>query len=87
MSELNDLEYSPIHVRGRFLHDKELYMGPRSLLKDGDAASAGGLISKGQNANIGYLVVTPFELADRGYLLKQISIENRHFGRPSFPIS
>ncbi|GLV33933.1 Surfeit 1 [Carabus blaptoides fortunei] len=65
LSELKELEYHPIHVKGYFLHAKELYMGPRSLLLHGDASTAGGLMSKNQSKNSGYLVVTPFKLADR----------------------
>ncbi|KAI4471293.1 surfeit locus protein [Holotrichia oblita] len=63
--EIEELEYFPVHVRGQFLHDKEIYIGPRSLLVDGDASTKSSLISKGQNTNQGYLVVTPFQLADR----------------------
>nr|XP_022909975.1 surfeit locus protein 1 [Onthophagus taurus] len=65
LEELESLEYYPIHVKGQFLHDKEMYMGPRSLLIDGDAASKSSLLSKGQTSTQGYLVVTPFKLSDR----------------------
>jgi len=65
LDELKDLEYYPVYVKGHFLHDKELYMGPRSLLTHGDASTQGGLMSKNQSKNTGYLVVTPFKLADR----------------------
>lgn len=59
------MEYHPVIVKGYFLHDKEIYIGPRSLLKDGDGSGGGGLISRGQSTNSGYLVVTPFKLSDR----------------------
>lgn len=65
--EIAKLEYFPVHVKGRFVHDKEIYIGPRSLLVEGDASTQSSLISKGQNTNQGYLVVTPFELSDRKY--------------------
>lgn len=42
-----------------------MYMGPRSLLEQGDASTESSLISKGQKNNQGYLVITPFKLADR----------------------
>lgn len=65
LEEIFKLEYYPVHVHGHFLHDKEIYIGPRSLIKDGDAATTSSLISKGRSTAHGYLVVTPFKLADR----------------------
>lgn len=64
LSDLLLMEYRPIRVRGQFLHDKEIYMGPRSYIEDGDATSTSGLFSQG-NKGIGYLVITPFQLQDR----------------------
>ncbi|XP_017776077.1 PREDICTED: surfeit locus protein 1 [Nicrophorus vespilloides] len=64
MEEIERLEYYPVHVKGHFLHDKELYMGPRTLLAKGDASTTSGLMSKNQMSQ-GYLVITPFKLADR----------------------
>lgn len=58
------MEYCPVKVRGTFMHDKELYMGPRSLLKKGEATTSGGLISQ-NDGGIGYHVITPFKLEDR----------------------
>lgn len=55
------MEYRSIRVRGRFLHDKELYLGPRQLANSGGGP---GLIS-GTHSKIGYHVVTPFQLEDR----------------------
>lgn len=65
LDEIEKLEYFPVHIRGQFQHDKEIYIGPRSLLVEGDAATQSALISKGQTTNQGYLVVTPFQLSDR----------------------
>ncbi|GJQ71135.1 Surf1 [Trypoxylus dichotomus] len=65
LDEIQKLEYFPVHVKGQFQHDKEIYIGPRSLLIEGDASTKSSLISKGQTTNQGYLVVTPFQLADR----------------------
>lgn len=65
--EIEKLEYFPVHVRGKFLHDKEIYIGPRSLLVEGDASTKSSLISKGQSTSQGYLVITPLQLSDRKY--------------------
>lgn len=56
------MEFQPVYARGRFLHEKELYMGPRSLLVRGDSMDEGGLISQYGSTNQGYLVITPFQL-------------------------
>lgn len=59
------MEYRPVHVRGEFLHDKELYLGPRTLITKGDASTKSQLMSSTSKKNQGYLVITPFKLADR----------------------
>ncbi|RZC37250.1 surfeit locus protein 1, partial [Asbolus verrucosus] len=65
LNELEKMEYRPVHVRGEFLHDQELYMGPRTLIIRGDAATKSQLMSSNAKQNQGYLVITPFKLADR----------------------
>lgn len=50
-------------MRGRFLHDKEMYMGPRTFLSGGDASTKSSLMTG--KSNTGYLVITPFKLEDR----------------------
>lgn len=65
---MNQLEYYPVHVHGTFLHDEEIYIGPRSLIVNGEAATTSSLISKGLNKSQGYLVITPFKLADQKYI-------------------
>ncbi|XP_067012489.2 surfeit locus protein 1 [Anabrus simplex] len=65
LSELEKLEYYPIRVRGHFDHSQELYLGPRSLLLEGEAATQSSLISRSAGGQHGYYVVTPFHLADR----------------------
>lgn len=65
LEELSQLEYCPVHVQGQFDHSRELYIGPRTLLVDGEAASQAGLTSQKAGVQSGYLVVTPFHLADR----------------------
>jgi len=54
-----------VHVQGQFDHSRELYIGPRTLLVDGEAASQAGLTSQKAGVQSGYLVVTPFQLDDR----------------------
>ncbi|XP_055609079.1 SURF1-like protein [Uranotaenia lowii] len=64
LSELEDMEYEKVTVRGTFLHDQEMYLGPRALIHDGDSRTTGGLFSQ-QETSIGYLIITPFQLEGR----------------------
>nr|XP_023014926.1 surfeit locus protein 1 [Leptinotarsa decemlineata] len=64
LDDIEKLEYKPVHVRGHFLHEKEMYIGPRSLLVNGDAASNSSLLT-GSNKSHGFTVITPFKLEDR----------------------
>lgn len=64
LSDLNDMEYRQVKVRGRFLHDKELYMGPRSFIDEASSMAKGSVFST-QNPGSGFLVITPFKLDDR----------------------
>lgn len=57
------MEYKPVRVRGTFLHDKEIYMGPRTFLSSGDAATKSSLMTEKNTS--GYLVITPFKLENR----------------------
>ncbi|KAJ8916898.1 hypothetical protein NQ315_013367 [Exocentrus adspersus] len=65
LEEVYKLEYKTVHVKGYFLHDKELYIGPRSLLLKGDASTQSALIMGKGNTSHGYQVITPFKLVDR----------------------
>lgn len=58
------MEYQAVKIRGTFLHDRELVMGPRSLIQKNSDDHKGGLITR-QDSSIGYLVVTPFKLEGR----------------------
>ncbi|XP_044270323.1 surfeit locus protein 1 [Tribolium madens] len=69
LKELENMEYRPVHVRGEFLHDKELYLGPRTLILKGDAATKSQLMSSTTKQNQGYLVITPFKLVDRNEII------------------
>lgn len=50
-------------VTGQFLHERELYLGPRGLVKPEGDQTGGGLMS--QKNTSGYIVITPFKLVDR----------------------
>lgn len=60
------MEYRRVIVQGEFLHERELLMGPRSMITDGDITSdqGGGLMTQKQET-IGFHVVTPFKLEGR----------------------
>ncbi|EAT36694.1 AAEL011244-PA [Aedes aegypti] len=64
LSELEKMEYQKVIVRGEFLHDQELHLGPRALIQKGDSNTTGGLFSQ-KESSIGYLVITPFKLEGR----------------------
>nr|XP_017010633.2 LOW QUALITY PROTEIN: SURF1-like protein [Drosophila takahashii] len=64
LSDLSQMEYRLVKIRGRFLHEKEMRMGPRSLIRPDGVETQGGLFSQRDSGN-GYLIVTPFQLADR----------------------
>jgi len=82
--ELLSLEFGRVHVRGKFEHDKVVYIGPRSLLKDGSASGGGSLF--GNSDGIGFHVITPFQLensdkkilVNRGWVPRnKISVSSR----------
>jgi surfeit locus 1 family protein len=58
LEEINELEYSPVIVRGTFDHSKEVLLGPRSLISNEETSA----LMPGKS---GVLIVTPFKLADR----------------------
>lgn len=64
LDHLEAMEYQTVRVKGEFIHDREIYLGPRGLIKPDGVESGGGLISA-QNTSSGYLVITPFKLRDR----------------------
>lgn len=63
-SELEKMEYMPVRVRGKFIHEKEFLIGPRALIEvDSPLPRTGSLVSDPKK-NQGWLVITPFMLAD-----------------------
>ncbi|KAH8232708.1 hypothetical protein KR038_000458 [Drosophila bunnanda] len=90
LSDLDHMEYRLVKIRGRFLHDKEMRMGPRSLIRPDGVETQGGLFSQRDSGN-GYLIITPFQLADRDDIVlinrgwvsrKQVEPESRPLGQP-----
>lgn len=86
---MNDMEYQIVWCRGQFLHDRELLMGPRSLIKPDYKEAGGGGVFTQQNSS-GYLVITPFKLegrddiilVNRGWVPRQyLKVENRVQGQ------
>uniref|UniRef100_A0A6V7HL48 SURF1-like protein n=1 Tax=Bracon brevicornis TaxID=1563983 RepID=A0A6V7HL48_9HYME len=65
LQELEKMEYMPVKIRGEFLYDKEIKIGPKSLIQDGAAVGekTGGLMSS--STSTGYWIITPFKVSDR----------------------
>lgn len=61
------MEFRPIRVRGKFLHDKELVMGPRTFIDGKQEQQKSNLITQ-QGSSSGYLIITPFKLEGREYV-------------------
>jgi surfeit locus 1 family protein len=89
LEELEKMEYQTVTIRGQFLHDKEIIMGPRSLIKPDDVTAQGGGVFTQQNSS-GYLIITPFKLegrddvilVNRGWVSrKNLKPENRQQGQ------
>ncbi|XP_026331423.1 surfeit locus protein 1 isoform X2 [Hyposmocoma kahamanoa] len=64
IEELNDMEYMPVKVRGKFIHDKEFLIGPRALIENGSTSARFGSLVSDPKTNQGWLVVTPFKLTN-----------------------
>jgi len=62
LSELEDMEYRKVIVRGRFDHSKELYVMPRMLLSDQDSSPSRGRFDRPQPKS-GSNVITAFEVS------------------------
>lgn len=58
------MEYMPIKVCGKFLHNKEFLIGPRALIENGSPSARFGSLVSDPKTNQGWLVVTPFKLND-----------------------
>ncbi|CAG4942032.1 unnamed protein product [Colias eurytheme] len=67
--ELKKMEYRPVKVRGEFLHDKEILIGPRALIENESHMQRTGSLVSDPKKNQGWLVVTPFKLAETGEVI------------------
>ncbi|XP_051157672.1 extracellular sulfatase SULF-1 homolog isoform X1 [Leptopilina boulardi] len=65
LSDLKNMEYVPIKVKGTYLHNKELIIGPRSLNTDNMNLSQRQKSVMPNSALRGYHVITPFKLENR----------------------
>lgn len=66
LEHLNTMEYQSVVLRGHFIHDREIYVGPRSLITPkGDMHDGGGGVFSKQSSTTGFLVITPFKLENR----------------------
>lgn len=63
LTELKTKEYQAVRLRGEFLHDQEMYIGPRSFIEQEANNMRRGAF--GNTPKSGYLVVTPFKLEGR----------------------
>lgn len=66
LRKLEDMEYQVVRLRGRFEHDKELHLGPRTLIQPKEGTSRHGLLAGAPKS--GYLIITPFKLEGREYV-------------------
>lgn len=65
-------EYRSVTVKGEFIHEKELYLGPRAFIRPDGVESQSGLFSQ-QDGGSGFLVITPFKLNNT----KEVILVNR----------
>ncbi|CAG4929395.1 unnamed protein product [Parnassius apollo] len=66
---LEKMEYMPVKVRGQFLHDKEILIGPRALIEHNTALPRTGTLISDPKKNQGWLVITPFKLSETGDII------------------
>ncbi|XP_014290515.1 surfeit locus protein 1 [Halyomorpha halys] len=64
LSEIAEMEFRRVTITGEFDHSGEMYLGPRSLLVDGESTYSGKLVSSAGNGSSGYYVITPFIRSD-----------------------
>lgn len=60
------MEYRPIRVKGKFLHNKEFLIGPRALIENDVVLARTGSLLSDPKKNQGWLVITPFRLSESG---------------------
>ena len=62
LEDLESFQYRRVQVRGKFNHEQEMVIGPRSNLV---ADESHGLIAMDATAKIGVNIITPLKLSDR----------------------
>ncbi|KAL4703429.1 hypothetical protein ACJJTC_008148 [Scirpophaga incertulas] len=67
--DLLTMEYMPVKVKGVFLHDKEIVIGPRALIENDSPLGRVGSLTSDPKKNQGWLVITPFRLSDSGKII------------------
>ncbi|XP_046976928.1 surfeit locus protein 1 [Vanessa cardui] len=67
--ELEKMEYRPVKVKGEFLHDKEILIGPRALIENDVIMQRAGSLISDPKKNQGWLLITPFKLSDSGEVI------------------
>lgn len=66
LEDLNKMEYRNITVRGHFVYDKEVLMGPRTLNSpNNEKSGGGGGVFSSKSSTSGFHVITPFKLEGR----------------------
>lgn len=60
LNDLKDMQFVPVHVRGTFDYDREIFLGPKI-----DTEEARGHSVQPSHPVPGVHVITPFKLADR----------------------
>lgn len=60
------MEYMPVKVKGQFLHDKEILIGPRALIEQDSPFPRTGSLVSDPKRNQGWLVITPFKITETG---------------------
>ncbi|XP_046818121.1 surfeit locus protein 1 isoform X1 [Vespa crabro] len=63
INQLDSLEYYTVKAKGKFLHEKEFLVGPRSVIHHNIATDTGNLFSR-RNTN-GWNVITPFKIENQ----------------------
>ncbi|XP_014369889.2 surfeit locus protein 1 [Papilio machaon] len=63
---LSNMEFLPVKVRGEFLHDREILIGPRALIEENQALPRTGSLMSDPKKNQGWLVITPFKISETG---------------------
>ncbi|XP_023951721.2 surfeit locus protein 1 [Bicyclus anynana] len=66
---LESMEYRPVKVKGEFLHDKEILIGPRALIENDAYLPRSGSLISDPKKNQGWFVLTPFRLSDSGKII------------------